>query len=115
MKNLQIIGHLGKDAEIVKTENTDYHTIMFSVAHTEKYTDSNNNEVEKTDWITCFKRYKRDPKKVLEILKKGLKVYVDGSPNFGMNTSQNGGVFVSITLNVNNLDFMSKLETVKKD
>ncbi|WP_052143565.1 single-stranded DNA-binding protein [Wocania ichthyoenteri] len=115
MKNLQIIGHLGKDAEIVKTKNKDFHTIMFSVAHTEKYIDENQKEVEKTDWITCFKRYKKDPKKVLDVLKKGMKIYVDGSPTFGMNTSQGGGVFVSITINVFNMEFMSKKEEPKKE
>ncbi|MDD7885760.1 single-stranded DNA-binding protein [Flavivirga sp. 57AJ16] len=115
MKNLQIIGHLGKDAEIVETQNKEYQTIMFSVAHTEKYVDTKTQqEVERTDWVTCFKRYKKDPKKVLDVLKKGMKVYVDGSPTFGMNTSQGGGVFVSITLNVFNMEFMSKKEADKK-
>ena len=108
MKNLSITGHLGKDAEIVETKNKDYFTVMFSIAHTEKYTNKENEEVEKTDWFTCFKRYKKDPKKVLEILKKGVKVFVDGKPSFGLNTSQGGGVFVSVTLDVNNLDFMTK-------
>lgn len=108
MKNLQLTGYLGKDAEIVETQNSDYFTIMFSVAHTEKFTNTSNEEVEKTDWVTCFKKYKNDPEKVLEVLKKGMKVYVDGVPTFGMNTSQGGGVFVSITLNVRTLDFMAK-------
>ncbi|MFK5947389.1 MAG: hypothetical protein QM500_01300 [Methylococcales bacterium] len=72
MKNLSIIGHLGQDAKIVKTENND-------------------------------------PKAVLKILKKGLKVYVDGSPTFGLRASAEGtGVFPSITINVNNMEFMSK-------
>lgn len=108
MKNLQIIGHLGKDAEVVQNDNSQYTTVFFSVAHSETFKDENGNEKTHTDWISCFKKYKNDPSRVLQVLKKGLKVYVDGSPNFKLQTSQAGGVFVNITLNVRNMEFMSK-------
>lgn len=109
MKKISITGHLGNDSKIVESKEKDFTTIHFSVAHTEKYLDKDSKEQENTDWFTCFKRYRKDPEKVLDILKKGTKVYVDGKPSFGLQTFANGqGVYPSITINVNNLDFMTK-------
>lgn len=108
MKTIQVIGHLGKDAEIVeKKSKSDDFTIMFSVAHSETYKNKDGKEETKTDWFTCFKRYKKDPDKVLEVLKKGQKVYVSGTPNFSISNTKSG-VFVNATINVHTLDFMSR-------
>ena len=73
-----------------------------------QYINKDKKEIETTDWISCFKRYKKNPNKVLDYLKKGTKVYVDGKPNFGLNTSASGGVFININLDVHNLDFTPK-------
>ncbi|KAK6020162.1 hypothetical protein OSTOST_14189, partial [Ostertagia ostertagi] len=45
----QIIGHLGKDC-IVNTVNGK-NVINFTVAHTEKYKDSQGNQQERTTWV----------------------------------------------------------------
>src|SRR5690606_11358513 len=113
MKQISIIGHLGKDAELVNTENKEYQTVMFNVAVSETFKDNNGEEKTNTDWITCFKRYK-NAENVLPILKKGIKVYAYGKPSFGIN-NHNNAVYVAITLNVRDLEFMTKQEEPKKE
>ena len=51
MIKMQVIGHLGKDC-IVNTVNGK-NVINFTVAHTEKYRDSQGNNQEKTTWVDC--------------------------------------------------------------
>jgi Single-strand binding protein family len=51
MIKLQVIGNLGKDC-IVKEVNGK-NVINFSVAHTERYKDSQGNQKERTTWVEC--------------------------------------------------------------
>jgi single-strand DNA-binding protein len=51
MIKLQVIGNLGKDC-IVNTVNGK-NVINFTVAHTEKYRDSQGNNQERTTWVDC--------------------------------------------------------------
>ncbi len=76
MLKLQVIGNLGKDAE-VRTVNGKT-VIGFSVAHTEKYT-SNGQQQQKTTWVNCS--YWTDKTAIAPYLKKGTSVYVEGSPD----------------------------------
>jgi single-strand DNA-binding protein len=69
MQKLQIIGNIGKDAEIRKLDN-DKNVVSFSVAVTEKYKDK-----ESTVWFNCQK-WNAEP--LVQYLKQGAKVYVEG-------------------------------------
>ena len=70
MKQITLIGNLGQDAQTVNTENGEI--IIFSVA-----VNSKNQNVEQTDWFSCSMKQT----KVLEYLKKGTKVYIQGDLN----------------------------------
>ncbi|MBP0902406.1 single-stranded DNA-binding protein [Mariniflexile gromovii] len=108
MKQIQVTGHLGKDAEVLKKEKSkEYFTLFFSVAHTEKFKDASGKEISKTEWFSCFKRYKKEPNKILEILKKGTKVFVSGKPSFNI-VNNNQGVYINVNIDVNEIDFMTK-------
>lgn len=76
MIKLQIIGNLGKDC-IVKEVNGKT-VINFSVAHTERYKDSQGNQKERTTWVECA--YWTDRTAVAPYLTKGQTVYAEGSP-----------------------------------
>uniref|UniRef100_UPI003562C3C6 single-stranded DNA-binding protein n=1 Tax=Bacteroides fragilis TaxID=817 RepID=UPI003562C3C6 len=69
MFNGEIIGNLGRDAE-VKTSKNGKNFLTFTVAHTEKH-----GETEETTWISCI--YYNE--KVASYLTKGKKVYISGS------------------------------------
>ncbi len=76
MIKMQIIGNLGKDC-VVNTVNGK-NVINFTVAHTEKYKDSQGTPQEKTTWVDCA--YWSDKTGVATYLTKGKQVYVEGQP-----------------------------------
>jgi single-strand DNA-binding protein len=76
MIKLQVIGNLGRDA-VVKDVNGK-NVINFSVAHTERYKDSQGNQKERTTWVECA--YWTDKTGVAPYLLKGQTVYVEGAP-----------------------------------
>lgn len=102
MIKLQAIGHLGKDATI---NNVNGKTVInFNVAHTEKYRDQNNVEVQKTVWVGCA--YWTDKTKVAQYLLKGSQVFVDGSPDVKMYKNNQGEVKSNIILRVHNIQLL---------
>ena len=76
MIKMQIIGNLGKDC-VVNTVNGK-NVINFTVAHTEKYKDSQGNNQEKTTWVDCA--YWTDRTAISPYLTKGKQVFVEGNP-----------------------------------
>jgi len=76
MIKLQIVGNLGKDC--IVNEVNGKKVINFSVAHTERFKDSQGNQQERTTWVECA--YWTDRTAVAEYLKKGKMVYAEGSP-----------------------------------
>lgn len=102
MIKLQAIGHLGKDATI---NNVNGKTVInFNVAHTEKYRDVNNVEVQKTVWVGCA--YWTDKTKVAQYLLKGAQVFVDGSPDVKMYKNNQGEVKANIIMRVHNIQLL---------
>lgn len=104
MLKLSIIGHLGQDAQLKTFNNVNY--AAFSVAHSEKFTNSKQEVVEKTQWVSCLKRL-GESDKIIQLLKKGTKVYVEGS--LSAKTFDNKGVSeVALNCNVSYLDITVK-------
>ena len=76
MQRTEIIGRVGKDAE-VKTLDNGMSVINFSVAVTETWKDKQGNKQEKANWYECAKWGEHT--KVAEFIKKGSQVYVEGT------------------------------------
>jgi len=72
MFKLLFTGNLGKDAKII--EKTDFKMIVFSVAVSSKK--------DETTWIECayFRRFDQSLA-VVDYLKKGAKVLIEGEPS----------------------------------
>ncbi len=64
---VRLVGHLGKNPEIIKAENKTS-VLSISMATNQSYKDAGGNMVEKTEWhnIVCFG-------KVAELFEKYLK------------------------------------------
>lgn len=73
---MQVIGRLGKDC-VVNTVNGK-NVMNFTVAHSEKYKDSQGTLQEKTIWVDCA--YWSDRTAVAQYLQKGTQVFVEGQP-----------------------------------
>lgn len=97
MIKLQVIGNLGKDCVV---NNVNGKTVMnFTVAHSEKFRDSQGNQKDKTIWVDCA--YWSDRTGVAPYLKKGTTVYVEGQPDVRTYTTQDGRNGASLSLRVN--------------
>lgn len=76
MIKLQIVGHLGKDC--VTREANGKNVIGFTVAHSERFKDSQGVQKEKTTWVDCS--YWTERTGIAPYLKKGQLVYAEGFP-----------------------------------
>ena len=102
MIKMQIIGNLGKDC-VVNTVNGK-NVINFTVAHTEKYKDSQGNSQEKTTWADCA--YWTDRTAVAQYLTKGKQVFVEGQPEIRTFTRQDGTNGAALSLRVREVQLL---------
>lgn len=104
MYRTQIIGHIGKDAE---TRNVgDNVAIGFNVAHTESYIGKDGAKQEKTTWIQCTLWRKPDKIGIVQYLKKGVKVLVEGKVEADAYL-KDGNAVGSLKLTVQNIELLS--------
>jgi len=104
MIKMQVIGNLGKDC-VVNTVNGK-NVINFTVAHTEKYRDSQGNNQEKTTWVDCA--YWTDRTAVAPYLQKGTQVFVEGSPEVRSFTRSDGTAGASLSLRVREVQLLGR-------
>lgn len=104
MVRMQAIGNLGKDA-VTNTVNGKT-VINFTLAHTEKGRDrdAQGNPKDKTIWVDCA--YWTERTAVVQYLKKGTQIYVEGQPDIRTYTTQDGRQGASLTLRVGNLQLL---------
>jgi single-strand DNA-binding protein len=104
MIKMQVIGNLGKDC-VVNTVNGK-NVINFTVAHTEKYRDSQGNNQEKTTWVDCA--YWTDRTAVAPYLQKGTQVFVEGAPEVRSFTRGDGTAGASLSLRVREVQLLGR-------
>ena len=102
MIKMQVIGNLGKDC-VVNTVNGK-NVINFTVAHTEKYKDSQGNQQEKTTWVDCA--YWTDRTAVAQYLTKGKQVYAEGQPEVRSFQRNDGTPGASLSLRVREIQLL---------
>ena len=102
MIKLQVIGNLGKDC-IVKEVNGKT-VINFSVAHSERFKDSQGNQKERTTWVECA--YWTDKTAVAPYLTKGKTVYAEGTPEADAYTNKEGQAAATLRMRVQNLQLL---------
>lgn len=102
MIKMQVIGNLGKDC-VVNTVNGK-NVINFTVAHTEKYKDSQGNMQEKTTWVDCA--YWTDRTAIAQYLTKGKQVYAEGQPEARSFQRNDGTPGASLSLRVKEVQLL---------
>lgn len=102
MIKLQVIGNLGKDC-IVKEINGK-NVINFSVAHTERYKDSQGNLKERTTWVECA--YWTDRTAISPYLTKGTTVYAEGSPEADAYMNKDNQAAATLRMRVQNIQLL---------
>ena len=102
MIKLQLVGHLGKDCTI-NTVN-EKNVINFTVAHSEKFKDSQGVNQERTTWVDCA--YWTDRTAISPYLTKGKQVYIEGEPELKTFTRKDGTGGASLSLRVRFIQLM---------
>lgn len=102
MIKLQIIGNLGKDC-VVNTVNGK-NVINFTVAHTEKFKDSQGNQQERTTWVDCA--YWTDRTAISQYLVKGKTVFAEGTPEVKSFQRNDGTAGSSLTMRVREVQLL---------
>ncbi len=107
MIKLQVIGNLGKDCVV---NNVNGKTVInFSIAHTEKFRDSQGNPKDKTIWVECA--YWTDRTGIAPYLKKGTQVYAEGTPDIRTYQTQDGRQGASLSLRIQNVQLLGSRNT----
>jgi len=102
MIKMQIIGNLGKDC-VVNTVNGK-NVINFTLAHTEKYKDSQGNLQEKTTWVDCA--YWTDRTAIAQYLTKGKQIFAEGQPEARSFQRNDGTPGSSLSLRVREVQLL---------
>ena len=102
MIKMQVIGRLGKDCTVNTVNGKN--VINFTVAHSEKYRDSQGNNQEKTTWVDCA--YWTDRTALAPYLQKGTQVFVEGSPEVRSFTRNDGTAGASLSLRVREVQLL---------
>src|SRR5689334_2964119 len=104
MIKMQIIGNLGKDCTVNTVNGKN--VINFTVAHTEKYKDSQGNNQEKTTWVDCA--YWTDRTAVAPYLTKGTQVFTEGTPEVRSFTRADGTAGASLSMRVREVQLLGR-------
>jgi len=102
MIKMQVIGRLGKDC-VVNTVNGK-NVMNFTVAHSEKYKDSQGTLQEKTIWVDCA--YWSDRTAIAQYLQKGTQVFVEGQPEARSFQRNDGTPGSSLSLRVREVQLL---------
>jgi len=102
MIKMQVIGNLGKDCVVNAVNGKN--VINFTVAHTEKFKDSQGNNQERTTWVDCA--YWTDRTALAPYLTKGKQVFVEGNPEVRAFTRQDGTGGASLSLRVRDIQLL---------
>lgn len=102
MIKMQVIGRLGKDCTVNTVNGKN--VMNFTVAHSEKYKDSQGNLQEKTIWVDCA--YWSDRTAVAQYLTKGTQVFVEGQPEARSFQRNDGTPGSSLSLRVREVQLL---------
>lgn len=102
MKQIQIIGNIGRDATLHSNNGNEF--VRFSVAVSEKFKTGNGETKENTDWFSVF----LTQKSLLPYLKKGTSVFVQGKLGVQVRRNeQTGAHFADFTINAEKVQLLS--------
>jgi len=103
MQTIQIVGYLGRDAEIrsfTGNDNSEQKVLTFSVGVTRRYKDK-----EQTTWYYCTRSY-REGGKLAEWLTKGRRVLVRGELTAKVYVPDNKEAQVSLSVACDKIFFL---------
>lgn len=105
MIEFTIIGNLGADA--IMNNDNGRQIINFAVCHSQAWKNREENRDEKKYWVDCA--YFLDSPELVNLLRKGMQVYVKGTPDIGIHIKKGTNEPVAIQyLRVSKIEILSK-------
>lgn len=106
MQKIQVTGNIGKDA-VARNINPQRDVINFTVACNEKWIDAQGQQQQRTTWYNCSYFRPVGKTTIAQYLKKGVSVFIEGTPSAKVYQPQQGGDPVaSLEINVQVLELM---------
>lgn len=107
MIRIMLTGALGHDCEMREVGKRK--AINFVVGVNQDYKNSDGKKVEKTEWVKAVIWRNGDQStKISNFLKKGQKVYIEGTPTSEGYASKDGDVKSSLVVNVKELELIGQ-------
>lgn len=100
-----LTGNIGRDAEVKETKS-DYKAIRFSIAVNEQVKNA-KGEYEKATEFYNLTMFRKNPAKLVELLKKGTKIAVEGDVRQNVVKGEDGKSQTYYDFIVNDIDFLS--------
>jgi single-strand DNA-binding protein len=103
----RLVGNIGKDATVRHMERGVI-AVNFPVAHNKNWRDKRSGETKtKTTWVNCT-IWKREGAnlRILNFLKRGAMVELEGSPVAKAYTQEDGSIRTEIRLNVSKTNIL---------
>lgn len=111
MLRLEAIGNLGADAECRNNNGSLY--VVFRLAHSEKIANAQGVQ-ERTTWVNCSMQ--GDGGKLLQFLRKGVKVFVRGNVDLRIyKSAKDGAMKCGINLYVREIELCGGLRDNKEN
>lgn len=106
MQKIIITGNVGKDA-VARNINPQRDVINFTVACNEKWLDAQGVQQQRTTWYNCSYFRPVGKTAIANYLKKGVSVFIEGTPSAKVYVPQQGGEPVaSLEINIQNIELM---------
>lgn len=105
MLKIILSGYVGNDATINDVGNQK--AINFDIAVSRDYKNSNGDKIERTEWVRAVIWKKKESKATLvEYLRKGTKILIEGEPTCSAYTTKSGEAKSSINVAVKEIEFL---------
>ncbi|CAL1293593.1 unnamed protein product [Larinioides sclopetarius] len=113
INHVTLLGRVGIDPQLRGTESKP--VVVFTLATNTNYKYETGEIRQKTDWhrIAVFKNSLRDT--VLEYLRKGSRVYVEGRIVYSEYNDTKGTAFASTSIVANDVVFLGKAHRAELD
>jgi single-strand DNA-binding protein len=109
MIKLQIIGNVGRNAEIKEVNGRK--AISFTLASNKIYTDKEGVKQSKITWVSCTAwKEASQSTEVAKYITKGSKIFVEGYPEINMYKDKDGKMNASLNLQVDQIELITTVE-----
>ena len=108
-----ILGNLGQDPKMIKSEKTGTRFVTLSVATTDSWVNQKGDRTEKTAWHDCIVFGERLCDLILEYCKKGTLCWLEGALQYSEYVDQHGVQKSKAEIKVFTLTWLKNYKTLE--